>query len=76
MRNAGSNIYLLGAPESDCDEPGNFLKRMFGLIRFAVNKRDGQIEGEKLAAAMGASKDVCCSCAHCAKTRQFDRLVL
>ncbi len=28
-RNAGSNVYLLGAPESDCDEPGNFLKRMF-----------------------------------------------
>ncbi len=55
-RNANCNVYLIGAGTSDCDEPSAFLKKMFGLIRYAVNKKDGQIEGEKLAAALGASK--------------------
>jgi len=55
-KNANSQIYLLGADQSDCDEAANFLKRLFGVIKFAVNKRDGQIEGEKLSALMGASK--------------------
>jgi hypothetical protein len=55
-RNSGCNIYLLGTDASECDEPSGFLKRMYGLIRYAVNKKDGQIEGEKLAAKLGASK--------------------
>jgi hypothetical protein len=55
-RNPNANLYVLRSPETDSDDPQNFLKRMFGVIRFAVNKREGQIEGEKLAAAMGASK--------------------
>ncbi len=55
-RNVNAQIYLLAADRSDCDDPANFLKRLFGVIKFAVNKKDGQIEGEKLSALMGASK--------------------
>jgi single-stranded-DNA-specific exonuclease RecJ len=50
------NIYLVGSPGLDIDEPGAFLKRLVGLAKFAINQRQGQVEGEKLAALMGASK--------------------
>lgn len=57
VRQTGSShIYLIGGDGADCDEPSAFLRRLHGLVRFAVNQRDGQVEGEKLAAAMGASK--------------------
>lgn len=49
-------IYLLGVDQPELDDASAFLKRLFGLIRFAVNQRDGQVEGEKLASAMGSSK--------------------
>lgn len=49
-------IYIVGGGNPDFEEPSLFLKRLFGLIRFTVNKKEGQVEGEKLAAAMAASK--------------------
>lgn len=55
-RSSAQSVYLVGADQSDCDDPAGFLKRLFGIIRFAVNKRDGQVHGDKLAAAMAASK--------------------
>jgi single-stranded-DNA-specific exonuclease RecJ len=55
-RTNAKNIYLVGSPEMDIDEPGAFLKRLVGLAKFAINQRQGQVEGEKLAALMGSSK--------------------
>lgn len=55
-KNPDCNIYLLAPGTGDCDEPQSFLKRLFGVIRYAVNKKDGQVEGEKLGAAMGSTK--------------------
>ncbi|HEY9713982.1 MAG TPA: single-stranded-DNA-specific exonuclease RecJ [Chroococcales cyanobacterium] len=55
---APETIYLMagaGANEP-LDDPSSFLKKLLGLIRYAVNKLDGQVPGEKLAAATGASK--------------------
>ncbi len=49
-------IYLIGNAEANFDNPSNFLKRLYGLAKFAVAKRDGQIEGELLTCLMGSSK--------------------
>ena len=53
-----SHIYLLGAPEArmELDETAAYLKRLIGLVKFAINQKEGQVEGEKLAALMGATK--------------------
>lgn len=60
------NIYLVGtvSPEdleedpdrSLSDEPGAFLKQLVGLVRYAVNQKEGQVEGDKLASLLGATK--------------------
>ncbi|MBI1269754.1 single-stranded-DNA-specific exonuclease RecJ [bacterium] len=55
-RVAPANIYLIGHAPASFDEPRAFLKRLFGLVRFAINQRDGQISGEKLTALMASDK--------------------
>ncbi len=50
------NIYLVGSRSADVDDAGAFLKRLVGLAKFAINQRQGQVEGEKLAALMAATK--------------------
>ncbi len=51
-------VYLVGEREDDLEpqDPAQFMKQLLGLIRFAVNQRDGQVEGDKLAALLGATK--------------------
>jgi single-stranded-DNA-specific exonuclease RecJ len=50
-------IYLVGIPENDDSfDSSLFLKKLFGLVKYAVNKKDGQAEGEKLAAVLGSTK--------------------
>ena len=53
-----SHIYLLGVAEEkvEIDETAAYLKRLIGLVKFAINQKEGQVEGEKLAALMGATK--------------------
>jgi single-stranded-DNA-specific exonuclease RecJ len=51
-----TNIYVVGCEDDDMEEPAFFLKRLLGLVRFAINQKEGQVEGEKLAALLGASK--------------------
>lgn len=48
-------VYLVGARAADEDAAG-FLKKLLGLVKFAVNKRDGQVQGERLAVALGTNK--------------------
>ncbi|MBI2809574.1 MAG: hypothetical protein HYX67_01905 [Candidatus Melainabacteria bacterium] len=50
-------IYLVSVPESEeTYDSSAFLKKLFGLVKYAVNKKDGQVEGEKLASVLGATK--------------------
>ncbi|MBU6452342.1 MAG: single-stranded-DNA-specific exonuclease RecJ [Cyanobacteria bacterium REEB67] len=51
-----TNLYMVGCQDDDLEEPAFFLKRLLGLVRFAINQREGQVEGDKLAALLGASK--------------------
>jgi hypothetical protein len=51
-----SVIYLLGRSESQQEDPAGFLRRLYGLIKYAVNQKDGQVDGEKLAGLMSATK--------------------
>lgn len=53
---ACESVYLVGVRDDDPDEPGAFLKRLFGLVRYAVNQKEGEIHGEKLTALMASSK--------------------
>ncbi|MDZ4832777.1 MAG: single-stranded-DNA-specific exonuclease RecJ [Candidatus Melainabacteria bacterium] len=50
------NVYLIGAGRSETDEPSQFLKRLYGLVRYAVNQKEGKVESDKLTALMGANK--------------------
>ena len=50
-----SHIYLLGVLD-DMDDTAAYLKRLIGLVKFAINQKEGQVEGEKLAALMGSTK--------------------
>jgi len=51
-----TNLYVVGSEDDDLEEPAFFLKRLLGLVRYAINQKEGQVEGDKLAALLGASK--------------------
>lgn len=49
-------VFVVGQADDVSDDAAVFLKRLHGLIKYAVNNKDGQVEAEKLAALMGTSK--------------------
>lgn len=55
-RSAAEVVYLVGYTNEDYDDSSNFIKRLYGLVRYAVNQKDGSAESDKLTALMGASK--------------------
>src|SRR5262249_36243381 len=56
QRSATTNLYLVGAAPSSPDDASAFLRKLLGLVRFAVNQREGQADPERMAAAMSATK--------------------
>ena len=55
QKTSAHNVYLVGGHMPDEDDATGFLRKMLGLVRFAVNQRDGQAEAEKIAAALGTT---------------------
>ncbi len=56
-QSGAQTIYLVGISENDDSfDSSLFLKKLFGLVKYAVNKKDGQAHGEKLAAVLGSTK--------------------
>ncbi|MBY0358192.1 MAG: single-stranded-DNA-specific exonuclease RecJ [Candidatus Obscuribacterales bacterium] len=51
-----TSIYLLGAAPIVELDANTFIKKLLGIIRFAVNQREGQAEADKIAIAMSTSK--------------------
>ncbi|MBX9672292.1 MAG: single-stranded-DNA-specific exonuclease RecJ [Candidatus Obscuribacterales bacterium] len=51
-----SSIYLVGCDDDDSHEASAFLKRLLGLIRYAINQKEGQVEAHVLASVMGTTK--------------------
>lgn len=49
-------VFLVGQEDTSAYDASGFLKRLLGLIKYACNNKDGQVEAEKLAALMGTSK--------------------
>lgn len=49
-------IYFVGGITAPEEDAGAFLRKILGIVRFAVNQRDGQAEAEKVAAALSTSK--------------------
>ncbi|MBX3072553.1 single-stranded-DNA-specific exonuclease RecJ [Candidatus Obscuribacterales bacterium] len=49
-------LYFIGAGSTETDEPAAYLKRLYGLVRYAVNQKEGKVEADKLAALMGGTK--------------------
>ncbi len=54
-RSQARHIYLVGGCRMDGDDAPGFLRRLLGVVRFAVNKREGKAEGERVAAALGTT---------------------
>ena len=55
-RSAAKEIYLVGAARQDGDDTATFLRKLMGLVRYAVKQKEGKVQGEKLAAALATSK--------------------
>lgn len=55
-RTSAEHVYLIGSTPFEIDEPALYLKRLYGLVRYAVNQKDGKVEAEKLIALMGSTK--------------------
>jgi hypothetical protein len=56
LSSGAKTIYLVGAASSPRPDAASFLRKLIGIARFAVNQRDGQVTGDKLASAMNADK--------------------
>jgi hypothetical protein len=49
------HIYLVGGCRLEGDDAPGFLRRLLGVVRFAVNQREGKAEGQRVAAALGTT---------------------
>jgi single-stranded-DNA-specific exonuclease RecJ len=50
-----NTVYICGGAPKETYDVSNFLKKLVGLIRFTVSKKDGQVHANKLAAALGTT---------------------
>ena len=55
-KSTASNIYLCGAAAAENQDTASFLKRLFAMLRYAVNQREGQADAEKLCAGLATTK--------------------
>jgi single-stranded-DNA-specific exonuclease len=55
-KSAATTIYLVGGSQPSAEDANTFLKRLLGLVRFAVNKREGQADPDRLASALSTTK--------------------
>ncbi|MBX9877706.1 MAG: single-stranded-DNA-specific exonuclease RecJ [Candidatus Obscuribacterales bacterium] len=49
-------VYIVGGVPIESEDTKAFLKKLLGFVRFAVNKMEGKVPGEKLAVALGTTK--------------------
>jgi single-stranded-DNA-specific exonuclease len=49
-------IYFAGGHAPADEDASAFLRKILGIVRFAINQRDGQADAEKIAAALSTSK--------------------
>lgn len=56
LKSGANHVYLLNSPLAEPEEPSVFIKKLVGLVRFAVNQREGKADSEKLEAALGTTK--------------------
>jgi single-stranded-DNA-specific exonuclease RecJ len=56
QRVSPGTVYLVGGAPEEAADISAFLKKLMALVRYAVSKRDGQIEGDKLSAALATTK--------------------
>ena len=54
-RTQARHVYLVGGCRLEGDDAPAFLRRLLGVVRFAVNKREGKAEGHRVAAALGTT---------------------
>lgn len=55
-KSQATDIYIVGGAQEDDLDPNVFVRKLMGIVRFAVNQKDGKAEGEKIASALGVSK--------------------
>lgn len=55
VKSGATNIYMIRTEAPQKEDGAVFLRRLVGLVRFAVNQREGKADSEKLGAAMGTT---------------------
>jgi single-stranded-DNA-specific exonuclease RecJ len=56
LASGAGQVYLVGCDDEASHEPQAFLRKILGIIRFAVNQKDGQVEADKFACLLGSTK--------------------
>ncbi len=56
LKSRASNVYLIGQTDENSQTAASFIKQLLGLVRYAISKKDGQVEAERLVAAMSTTK--------------------
>ncbi|MBY0545672.1 MAG: single-stranded-DNA-specific exonuclease RecJ [Candidatus Obscuribacterales bacterium] len=54
-RSNASTVYVVGGAPLEPADANVFLKRLLGLVRFAVNQRDGEAKSEKLSSVLSTT---------------------
>lgn len=54
-RSNASTVYVVGGAQLEPPDANLFLKRLLGLVRFAVNQRDGEAKSEKLSSVLSTT---------------------
>jgi single-stranded-DNA-specific exonuclease RecJ len=49
-------VYIVGGVPIEEEDAKAFLKKLLGFVRFVVNQKEGKVQGEKLAVALGTTK--------------------
>ncbi len=56
LKSSATQVYLIGGAPVVNESASAFLKRLLGLVRFAVNQRDGTADPQRVAAALSTTK--------------------
>ena len=55
-KSAVQNVYLLGALATESPDATTVLRKLFALVKYAVNHKEGQADPDRLAAALAVDK--------------------
>jgi hypothetical protein len=55
-KSAAQHVYLIGALQSEAPDATTMLRKLYALVKYAVNHKEGQADPDRLAAALSVDK--------------------